>query len=330
MMELPNLKSFTKDTLKDCFQSIGKYKSVFNDTFFALQWNVRKYNIPIDKSILQIYEENPSLHEEKNSYVANAIARDSYLIICILYSIGAQFDIIYPFANSVIKACALYQPALGKYLLYDISHYALCLAILTGIRGHDYEAMMDRIIGVGSPSEPLRSFVQYLKPDREYPLGIATHVDKIFGELVAALKSGPEKGLAQLKKYVSRQWIHRQTGGYIDAQDRFYNIVPYYGLWCIEAAAFVRMYGLDDSSLKNVKYYPYDFAHFLGDPYRPHDAEDNRDIAPQSNPGILTANAVSGNSDDMARYVKYRNRKIAEGKVPMDAEAWIRRYGTKL
>ena len=34
-------------------------------------------------------------------------------------------------------------------------------------------------------------------------------------------------------------------------------------------------------------------------------------------------------NDDLARYEKYRKRKITEGKTPMDAEAWLRRYGTK-
>ena len=36
----------------------------------------------------------------------------------------------------------------------------------------------------------------------------------------------------------------------------------YRGYWCIEAAALVKALELDDTELRDCKYYPYDMAHF--------------------------------------------------------------------
>ena len=36
----------------------------------------------------------------------------------------------------------------------------------------------------------------------------------------------------------------------------------YRGYWCIAAAALVKALKLDDTELKDCKYYPYDMAHF--------------------------------------------------------------------
>ena len=36
----------------------------------------------------------------------------------------------------------------------------------------------------------------------------------------------------------------------------------YYGYWCFEIAAIIKKLGIDDSELKNERFYPYDLVHF--------------------------------------------------------------------
>ena len=36
----------------------------------------------------------------------------------------------------------------------------------------------------------------------------------------------------------------------------------YRGYWCIESAVLVKVLGLDDTELRDCKYYPFDMAHF--------------------------------------------------------------------
>ncbi len=38
----------------------------------------------------------------------------------------------------------------------------------------------------------------------------------------------------------------------------------YTGYWSFEVGAVAKILGIDDSSLKDVKYYPYDLVHFEG------------------------------------------------------------------
>ena len=67
-----------------------------------------------------------------------------------------------------------------------------------------------------------------------------------------------ENKIELLKKYLSK-WYNGDCGCY-GAHKSKQNI--YYGYWSFEAGAIAKILNLDDSSLKNAKYYPYDLAHY--------------------------------------------------------------------
>lgn len=69
-----------------------------------------------------------------------------------------------------------------------------------------------------------------------------------------------ENKLQALKKYLSDDWYNEDCGCY-EAHKSKQNI--YYGYWSFEAGAIAKILNLDDSSLKDVSYYPYDLAHYL-------------------------------------------------------------------
>lgn len=79
---------------------------------------------------------------------------------------------------------------------------------------------------------------------------------KPFIEVIELAKTDKTAAVQRLKKFVDRQWYKTLHEGVISQEG------CYRGFWCIEAAALVKALKLDDTELKECKYYPYDMAHF--------------------------------------------------------------------
>lgn len=68
-----------------------------------------------------------------------------------------------------------------------------------------------------------------------------------------------ENKIQILKEYLSGDWYNEDCGCY-EAHKSKQNI--YYGYWSFETGAIVKILNLDDSSLKDMLYYPYDLVHY--------------------------------------------------------------------
>ena len=79
-------------------------------------------------------------------------------------------------------------------------------------------------------------------------------------EVVMMSKENKVEAVQRLKRYLKRQWFMSLTEGVITNRDL--KTGWYRGYWCIAAAALVKALKLDDTELKDCKYYPYDMAHF--------------------------------------------------------------------
>ena len=79
-------------------------------------------------------------------------------------------------------------------------------------------------------------------------------------EVVVLSKENKAEAVQRLKKYLKRQWFMSLTEGVIT--NRNLKTGWYRGYWCVAAAALVKALKLDDTELKDCKYYPYDMAHF--------------------------------------------------------------------
>lgn len=80
-------------------------------------------------------------------------------------------------------------------------------------------------------------------------------------EIIQLADKNKLDSLQRIKKYLTKEWYrgHSDCGWYND--HKFGNI--HYGYWSFESGALVKILGLDDSSLKDCPYYPYDMAHWL-------------------------------------------------------------------
>jgi hypothetical protein len=80
-------------------------------------------------------------------------------------------------------------------------------------------------------------------------------------EIVFLDRNDKIKSVERLKKYLSKEWYrgHSDTGWYNSHKSKW-NI--HTGYWSLESGALVKILGLDDSSLKDTQYYPYDMVHW--------------------------------------------------------------------
>lgn len=69
-----------------------------------------------------------------------------------------------------------------------------------------------------------------------------------------------EEAAARLRAFLDDEWLKYQIDGVIDNTQHLTED-EYRGYWSIEAAALVKILGLDDEVLKGCKHYPYDLIH---------------------------------------------------------------------
>ena len=79
-------------------------------------------------------------------------------------------------------------------------------------------------------------------------------------EVVMLSKENKAEAVQRLRRYLKRQWILTLRKGVITHHDLKDD--NYRGFWCIASAALVKALKLDDTELKDCKYYPCDMAHF--------------------------------------------------------------------
>ena len=84
---------------------------------------------------------------------------------------------------------------------------------------------------------------------------------KVYDCLKQISEKDREIACEELKEYLLEKWyeIHRECAWY-DSHKSNKNV--YYGYWSFEAGAIAKILNLNDSSLKDVPYYPYDLVHY--------------------------------------------------------------------
>lgn len=85
--------------------------------------------------------------------------------------------------------------------------------------------------------------------------------EDVYGDLKNIIESNSNSKILEIKNYLESKWykLHSDCGWY-DSHKGKQN--TYYGYWSFEVGAVVKLLSLDDSVLKNTKYYPYDLVHF--------------------------------------------------------------------
>jgi hypothetical protein len=77
----------------------------------------------------------------------------------------------------------------------------------------------------------------------------------VFEDIENAAKTDKEKAVKILKRYLQKQWLPTNNSG---SRGQSYHS----GYWSFESGAIVKIFSLDDSSLKGLNFYPYDMVHW--------------------------------------------------------------------
>ena len=79
-------------------------------------------------------------------------------------------------------------------------------------------------------------------------------------EIISLTKVDKENALNQLKKYLTKEWYKGHSSA--SWHNSHKHGIIHFGYWSFESGALVKILGLDDSSLKDTQYYPYDMVHW--------------------------------------------------------------------
>lgn len=84
-----------------------------------------------------------------------------------------------------------------------------------------------------------------------------------YKHLFDVINGGREQATSSLKSYLENEWYrgHNDTGWFDNHKNQQ---KLYYGYWSFESGAIAKILQLDDSSLKDAPYYPYDMVHYQG------------------------------------------------------------------
>ena len=169
------------------------------------------------------------------------------------YSMGKKFEELLPDAEKFVEnACNGWN---GKN--YEDLVYICSISIIFNIRNTNLEKLLKKAEARQNDSMYGEMFIKLIEPSWEIKSEKTYYdTDKALVEVINLSKTDKTLATQRLKNFVEKEWFKNLYEGLISREG------CYRGFWCIEAAALVKALKLDDASLKDSKYYPYDMAHF--------------------------------------------------------------------
>jgi len=142
--------------------------------------------------------------------------------------------------------------------------WMLSIGIMLEIRDEEFNKLI-KLVDADNPNDYLVDMlIRYRKADWhsesnefKFPMPYM----KIKKVCDAALSGDKEQAIKDLTSYIDKAWYkgHSDSGWYDSHKSKFNT---HEGYWSYESGAIVKIFGLDDSGLKDQQYYPYDLVHY--------------------------------------------------------------------
>ena len=224
--------------------------------FYKKVYEQDSYFIENDKGRIQriIDLKGPDFETIPSCY--SSIADDYFLRFYVSYTMGMSYEELLPDVNKYIEnACNGWTGEDYEELVRICSMF-----ILFNIRNECIEKLLQKAEARLNTLMYGEMFIKLLEPSWEVKATETYYADdKALVEVIQLAKTDKLAAVQRLKKFVDKQWFKTLKEGIITNTSKCYR-----GFWCIEAAALVKALKLDDTELKECKYYPYDMAHFRG------------------------------------------------------------------
>ena len=164
----------------------------------------------------------------------------------------------------------LFEALLGYWTAksgaYNYIFFVLCYAIIFNIPKDEITPVLDLLTKENYKDFVLDSMANYLIPDfevRTEELKFRKSTKPV-AEVIELAQMDKSKAVKRLKHYLEKEWFNMRKDGLMHNKSHLMDEKKHYvylGYWCIEAATLVIMFDLDDTILKDCKYYPYDLVH---------------------------------------------------------------------
>jgi hypothetical protein len=142
--------------------------------------------------------------------------------------------------------------------------WMLSIGILLKVEQSQFDRLVE-LIKKDDPNDYLFDFLlnyRYKWHKRSNDLKFETPY-KALVEVINLAQTDKQTAVGRLKQDLEKEWYKgHSTEGWYDNHKSKHN--TYVGYWSWESGALVMILGLDDSSLKDQPYYPYDVVHWNG------------------------------------------------------------------
>jgi len=223
-----------------------------------------------DKKYFRTYfkEENRSLVKFSKKLSNNEIREDrilpvkefmyliKYHMMIAKYSAGYPLEEVKKDYMDVLKDLPLYlkdDPELSQRI------NMVSMGILFEIEDEHFDMLARFIEETGEKEYMFDYLIHYRKP--KWDVSDKVRFESVFGWIKKATQMSKSDAEAFLAEYLKSKWYstHEDFYWYDNHKSK---VNGYFGYWCFEAGAIVKIMGLDDSALKGNRYYPYDLVHY--------------------------------------------------------------------
>ena len=171
------------------------------------------------------------------------------------YSVGDSKEVV---CYSLLQTIDAFEQGFhfdDGYGDYDTMIWLLSLGVLCDISIEDFKRITDILQRDGANDTLLSTIITYKQP------GWQASNAPVIQQHPYSKATGLENA-QDIKNYLDKVWYQGHSDSYWHGLHKNKRVNNYFGYWSWESAALAKIKNIDDSSLKNQKYYPYDAVHW--------------------------------------------------------------------
>jgi hypothetical protein len=230
--------------LRDKIKDEAYFQNYFDDESYDLE----DYQKSLD---------NNEIREDRILPVKKSMQKIKYHIMVAKYSAGYPLEDVKEDYIEVLNGMFQYwadDPELSRRI------NMVSIGIMLEIEDKYFDVLAEFIKETGEKEYAFDYLIHSRKPEWEISDKVRFG-GTVFGwikEVTQMSKSDAETFIAE---YLERKWYstHRDFYWYDNHKSK---VNTYFGYWCFEVGAIVKIMGLDDSAFKDNQYYPYDLVHY--------------------------------------------------------------------
>lgn len=210
---------------------------------------------------------------ENGTTVKTAIPKVRYVqytlkfdIICAKYCLGTSIEEIKEDFNVLLDIWIngyLIDPVAddNTYGPYSRNIALISLCVLLDVDNKKMVAVKKRL-KEEKINDWMFNFLLYYKNMKPEEIEGKLYWPKDYGELKELVFADARQRKELLEIYVTKKWYRKQRScGWWGSHNQDDSKYLYHGYWAFETAALAKILNIDDSVLKDFKYYPYDLVH---------------------------------------------------------------------